>query len=183
MRRLKKFFPIGFFLTFILLSAGVAKATTVLEVSFDEVVKSAEFIFEGQVLSKETRPSPIDGRPFTYFTFEVIDVIKGSYSGNYIELGFAGGTLGGLTLSVSDMRMPEIGERGIYFVESLTQELVHPFYGWHQGHYLVVTNTDNLHEKVVPLLADPKTLKALITIAPTVNNFKQNVRDIIGGRQ
>ena len=66
---------------------------------------------KGGFLSEETRPSPIDGRPFTYFTFEIIDVINGPYSGNYIELGFAGGTLRGLTLSVSNMRMPEIGER------------------------------------------------------------------------
>lgn len=183
MRRLKKIFPIVFFLTFILLLTGAAKATTILNVSLNEVVKGAEFIFEGRVISKETRPSPIDGRPFTYFIFEVIDVIKGSYSGNYIELGFAGGTLGGLTLSVSDMRMPEIRERGIYFVESLTQELVHPFYGWHQGHYLIVTDPANLQEKVVSLVEDPNTLKALTITAPTVNNFKQNVRDIIGGGQ
>lgn len=182
MRRLKKIFPIVFFLTFILLPTGTAKATTILKFSFNEVVRGAEFIFEGRVMSKETRPSPIDGRPFTYFTFEVIDVIKGSYSGNYIELGFAGGTLGGLTLSVSDMRMPEVEERGVYFVESLTQELIHPFYGWHQGHYLIVTNTQ---EKVVPvqLVADPDGLKALTITAPTVGNFKQNVRDIIRGGQ
>ncbi|MAF33092.1 MAG: hypothetical protein QF876_02965 [Desulfobacterales bacterium] len=177
MKRLKKIFPIVFLITFVLLPAGIAKATTILEVSFAEVIQGAELIFEGRVLSEETRPSPIDGRPFTYFTFEIIDVINGPYSGNYIELGFAGGTLRGLTLSVSNMRMPEIGERGVYFVESLTQELVHPLYGWHQGHYLVVTDPANLQEKVVPLLTN---LNVLAT-AQTVDEFKQNVRDIMGG--
>ena len=62
-------------------------------------------------------------------------------------------------------------------MESLTQELVHPLYGWHQGHYLVVTDPANLQEKVVPLLTN---LNVLAT-AQTVDEFKQNVRDIMGG--
>ena len=181
MKRLKKIFPIVSLLTFIILPAGIAKATVILEVSFDEVVQGAEFIFEGRVVSKETRPSPIGGTPFTYFTFQIMDVIKGSFPGNTIELGFMGGTLNDLTLEVEGMRMPEVGEKGIYFVESLDQQ-VHPLYGWRQGHYLVVTDPEDLQKKVVPLLAEStKTLKVFIAIAPTVDEFKQNVRDVIGG--
>ena len=36
--------------------------------------------------------------------------------------------------------MPEIGERGIYFVESLQRRQVHPLYGWSQGHFLVMAD-------------------------------------------
>jgi hypothetical protein len=32
------------------------------------------------------------------------------------------------------MQIPELGEQGIYFVESLARDQVHPLYGWTQGH-------------------------------------------------
>ncbi len=38
------------------------------------------------------------------------------------------------------MQMPEVGEQGIYFVESLQRRQVHPLYGWAQGHFLVVAD-------------------------------------------
>jgi hypothetical protein len=34
--------------------------------------------------------------------------------------------------------MPERGEKGIYFVESLQRRQAHPLYGWSQGHFVVV---------------------------------------------
>ena len=164
---------------FVFLITWAANASIIVQASFDEVAQKAEFVFEGRVISKETRPSPMNNRPVTYFTFEIIDIIKGSYSEGTLELGFAGGTLNGLTLSVSDMHMPEIGEKGIYFVESLTMELVHPLYGWHQGHFLVTEDPSDGTEKVVPVLTHPSKMSA----APTVREFKQNARDRIRDRK
>ncbi len=43
----------------------------------------------------------------------------------------------GVALRVSYLHIPELGEQGIYFVESLSRPLVNPLVGWHQGHYLV----------------------------------------------
>ena len=40
-------------------------------------------------------------------------------------------------MSISDMKVPQVGERGIYFVESLERSQVHPLYGWSQGHFIV----------------------------------------------
>ena len=114
-----------------------ADASTIMKANLDQVAKESELIFEGRAVSKETRPSPISGKPFTYFTFDIIDLIKGSYSNPTIEIGFMGGTLGNITLEVSDMRMPEIGERGIYFVENIGEQQIHPLFGWQQGHYLL----------------------------------------------
>jgi hypothetical protein len=34
------------------------------------------------------------------------------------------------------MRLPAVGEVGIYFVESLRERQVHPLVGWSQGHFL-----------------------------------------------
>ncbi len=172
----RNIFPVLFFaLSFALLNAGQVKASTVLKVSFDQVCHGAELIFEGRVVSKESRLSSTTGNPFTYFTFEIIDVIEGSYSNSTIELGFMGGPKGEYVMTVSDMRMPEIGERGIYFVENLSVQQVHPLCGWHQGHYLVLSDPSSGKEKVVPVQEDPSAM----TVAPTVNEFKQAVRDMM----
>ena len=172
----KNIFLVLFFaLSFALLNAGQVKASTVLKVSFDQVCSGAELIFEGRVVSSESRLSPDSGNPFTYFTFEIIDVIEGSYSNSIIELGFMGGSNGEYVMTVSDMRMPEIGERGIYFVESLSVQQVHPLCGWHQGHYLVLSDPDTDKERVVPVQREPSAM----TVAPTVNEFKQAVRDVM----
>jgi hypothetical protein len=67
---------------------------------------------------------------------EIKDIIKGEYHSN-ITLRFLGGTVGDLTLAVTDMRLPQQGEHGIYFVESLERFQVNPLYGWSQGYFIV----------------------------------------------
>ena len=48
--------------------------------------------------------------------------------------------MGDVTMAVSDMQVPQVGEHGIYFVESLVRSQVHPLYGWSQGHFIVETD-------------------------------------------
>lgn len=160
-----------FVLSLTLLNIDHTKASTVLELSFDKVCQDAEFVFEGMVISKETRS--LNGKPFTYFTFQIIEVIKGSYIGSTVELGFMGGQSGDSTLKVSGMRMPEEGERGIYFVENLSVQQVHPLCGWQQGHYLVLSDQSSGVEKVVPVQKNPSAMTNVLTL----NEFKQAVRD------
>jgi hypothetical protein len=83
--------------------------------------------------SVETGPRQIH----TYVTFRILDIIKGNYPQDTLILRFLGGTVGNVTMGVSDMVLPEPGEHGIYFVESLKRMQVHPLYGWSQGHFLV----------------------------------------------
>jgi len=164
-------------LSLTLVNVGQGQASEVLPLSFQQVTASAELIFEGRVLSRTSRLSPSSGNPFTYFTFQILDILKGSYPGRSIELGFMGGPKGGYVMRVTDMRMPKIGEKGIYFVERLDVQQVHPLCGWHQGHYLVISSPYNSQERVVPVRTDPSAL----TVAPTLNEFKQSVRNIVRG--
>jgi hypothetical protein len=158
-------------------------ASTILMVSFEDVVKNSELVFEGVVISQETRSSSLNGSPYTYFTFEILDVLKGSApSGEYITLGFAGGTIDGNTLVVHDLQMPALSEKGIYFVESLASQLVNPLYGWQQGHYLVERDAVTGVEKVMPKLTtgnEQNRSNELIT-APTLSNFKRTIRNQLG---
>lgn len=111
-------------------------ATTVVQLSFDEVVATAELVFEGRVVAveaRETGPRSIH----TFVEFDVLEVLKGDYTGATIELSYLGGRVGNRQVQISEMQVPVAGETGVYFVESLQDRQLHPLVGWSQGHYLI----------------------------------------------
>ena len=108
-------------------------ATSVVEVTMEEMLQNSALVFEGRVIAVKVRENG-SHRIWTDITFEVVDVIKGEVEGRNITLGFLGGEVAGRTLSVSNMHMPVLHEQGIYFVESPGRKLVQPLYGWSQGH-------------------------------------------------
>jgi hypothetical protein len=120
----------------LLISISYGHATSVRQISMDEMLHDCQFVFEGTVLTLEAERNS-QKRIHTYVMFEIQDIIKGEYSSSSITLSFLGGTVGDVTMGVSDMKIPQVGERGIYFVESLERSQVHPLYGWSQGHFLV----------------------------------------------
>lgn len=117
-------------------------ASTVIQVSFQEMVATSEFIFEGTVTGQEAIRPEGSKNIFTKVTFAVSDVLKGGNDASTVSLYFMGGTIGSLTLSISDMQIPKNGERGIYFVESIAKRQVHPLYGWNQGRFLILNDRD-----------------------------------------
>jgi hypothetical protein len=123
----------------LIIQATPANASTIMQVSLGEMLNKSEFIFQGQVFSSESFPE--SGRIYTAITFDIVEIIKGSYPRRQITLTFLGGTVGDLSLRVSDLRMPVVGEKGIYFVESLQRRQVNPLYGWEQGHFLITRNS------------------------------------------
>jgi hypothetical protein len=133
--------------------SALAGASTLLRVSVDELTQRAEFVFEGEVVSVQAQRSGARGMISTFVTFNVIDTIKGSASVESIELKFLGGNLEGERLEVNGSRIPELGERGVYFVESLTQDLINPLLGWSQGQYLI--QTEDGVEQVTSVNARP----------------------------
>lgn len=118
------------------LCAPGVQASTVVQMSFGEVVQHSEFVFEGRVTALEPRRLS-DGSIHTFVSFEIRDIVKGAYPDATIQLRFLGGQVGTRGLQVSDMQMPALGETGIYFVESLRGAQVHPLVGWAQGHFLI----------------------------------------------
>ena len=114
-----------------------ASATTILGMDIDKVAADAEFVFEGSVINSETRQDNNSGIISTYVTFQINDIIKGDYSGDSIELKFMGGVFNGKIVQVSGMRIPEMAEQGVYFVESMSRDLINPLIGWSQGHFII----------------------------------------------
>ena len=139
--------------TVLLAVSALAGASTLLRVSVDELTQRAEFVFEGEVVSVQAQRSGARGLISTFLTLNVIDTIKGSARVESIELKFLGGNLEGERLEVNGSRIPELGERGVYFVESLTQDLINPLLGWSQGQYLI--QTEDGVEQVTSVNARP----------------------------
>ena len=121
-----------------LFSFSWASATTILGMDIDEVVADAEFVFEGEVINSETRQDTNSGIISTYVTFQINDILKGDYTGDSVELKFMGGVFNGEIVQVSGMRIPQLTEQGVYFVESLSRDLINPLIGWSQGHFIIV---------------------------------------------
>jgi hypothetical protein len=163
---------------FITISCGYA--SSVRHVTMDEMLQHCQFVFEGEVLvieAIETSPKRIH----THVTFEIKDIIKGEYSSNIITLRFLGGTVGNRTMAISDMKFPQPGERGIYFVESLERMQVHPLYGWSQGHFLVrpdETGTGRVmtsSEEVVTAIIQNISSKQIKSIDETVSSLSTGI--------
>lgn len=113
-----------------------ALASSLRQVGVDEMAEVCEFIFEGRVVGQQVKAGPA-GDIHTAVTFEVLDVLKGDYPEETVELRFLGGRLGERSVKITDMRLPPVGEQGIYFVESLEKDLVNPLCAWDQGHFVV----------------------------------------------
>lgn len=122
---------------FLMMLAVASSASSVRHIDVGELTATAELVFEGRVLEKRVLHRKGSRTVRTQVTFEVLEVLKGDDPGERLTLSFLGGRTSDLVLEVSDLRMPRVGEHGIYFVESLERPLVNPLVGWHQGHYLI----------------------------------------------
>lgn len=133
-----RLFPALLTSSFLLIASMSANATTILGMDIDQVAQQAEFIFEGEVILSETRQDSGTGIISSYVTFSIWDVVKGDYDADSVELKFMGGVFNGQIVEVSGMRIPQPGEQGVYFVESISRDLINPLLGWSQGHFIIV---------------------------------------------
>ena len=116
----------------------VLAVSSVLAVSVEQLSKESQLVFEGEVIGMTSDFNGNQTGIHTYVTFRVVDVVKGTYNQPEITLRFLGGTVGEISLDVSDSTLPGFGETGIYFVESLDRFQVNPLYGMDQGHFLIL---------------------------------------------
>lgn len=97
---------------------SVARATTVIPPSFDELVAQAELIFQGTVTGVQSQWVGEGGQRHivSYVTVQVEDPIKGNPGKTY-TMQMLGGTVGDETMEVSDSPKFKAGDRDILFVE------------------------------------------------------------------
>jgi hypothetical protein len=122
-------------LTLIGLAFAAITATTVIPPTFDQLVKQAEFIFQGTVTGARSVWEGEGGQRHieTYVTFKVDDNVKGD-AGNSYTIRMLGGTVGDQTMEVSDAPKFNIGDRDILFVEHNYDQFV-PLLGIDHGRF------------------------------------------------
>ncbi|MFT5571437.1 MAG: hypothetical protein ACI9FR_000351 [Cryomorphaceae bacterium] len=119
------------------------KASSIEQIGFKAMSRSAEAVFEAEVTAVEARWDQSKTRIHTYIEFRLVDVIKQPSQGNNLQTGerlvlqFLGGKVGADELRVSGLIYPELGEKGIYFISSVTRNMVNPLIGWSQGHFKI----------------------------------------------
>ena len=147
MKRINRLKIISVILVIILFQMPIAylNAASVRAVSIDELIQQSQLVFEGTVTGIDAKENN-QKRIHTYVTFTISDVIKGEYADNVITLRFLGGTVGDNSMLVSDQKIPQVGEKGIYFVESLDRFQVNPLYGWSQGHFILERDLSGTHK-------------------------------------
>jgi hypothetical protein len=118
-----------------LIFAVNVSSSTVHRVGTAQLLSQSELIFEGSVQDRWSGMA--QDNIVTFVRFEVTEVIKGEHREPSLTLRFMGGEYEGIRQTVTGMNIPEGGERGIYFVESVNRQLVNPLYGWTQGHFLL----------------------------------------------
>jgi hypothetical protein len=130
---------IKYFLPLILIGLvfGGATATTVIPPTFDQLVKQAEFIFQGTVTDARSVWEGEGGQRHieTYVTFKVDDNVKGDAGASY-TIRMLGGTVGDQTMEVSDAPKFKVGDRDILFVEHNYDQFV-PLVGIDHGRFHV----------------------------------------------
>ena len=143
-----------------------------MAVSLEQLSTASQLIFEGEVVGKTSDFNATQTSIHTHVTFRVVDVVKGTYNQPEITLRFLGGTVGEIGLTVSDSTLPELGETGIYFVESLERFQVNPLYGMDQGHFLILESNG---QRVV-MTRNRRVVTGLLSdVQPTVANLSVGI--------
>jgi hypothetical protein len=142
-------------LKYLLLSAaliiviGRINATTVIPPTFDELVKQAEFIFQGTVTDVRSVWEGQGGQRHieTYVTFQVSDNVKGSAGTSY-TIQMLGGTVGDETMLVTDTPKFRVGDNEILFVEHNFDQFV-PLVGISHGRFHIQRDAETGRDVVV----------------------------------
>jgi hypothetical protein len=111
----------------------------VLRASLDEMLRDCPLVFEGVVVDAWSVSSP--SGVHTWLRFRVDETLKGTAS-EALALRFRGGRIGDVVEEVAGSPIPQVGERGIFFVESVERFLVNPLYGWDQGQVRILRGAD-----------------------------------------
>jgi len=127
-----------------LVLAGSALAA-VEELSLEELINEATLIIRGRVIDTNARWNADHTLIYTYVTIRRTEYIKGTPRAGDLVIEVPGGTVGEITLWVSDTPTFEEGQEVILFLREEYFQVV----GWFQGKYTIVD--DVVVEKGIPL--------------------------------
>jgi hypothetical protein len=125
-----------------LLTPGRATPTTVVALTFDEVLAGADEVFIGQVVDQRSvwEESRSGRLIVTLVTFRIERTLKGAPRIQAM-LEFVGGTIGEDTMRVAGVPRFQIGDRDVLFLSGVVRP-VSPVVGLMQGRFRIVRDPD-----------------------------------------
>jgi hypothetical protein len=131
----------------VLATEGVAFGTTVLKLSFEELVRRSGRVILGRCLSTESRWNQENTLIFTYSKFAVSENLKGQANG-FVEVMTVGGVVNGITQTVSGMPHFEVNEEALLFLEPFKKDRWQPL-GLSQGKFRIEKNSQTGDKEAV----------------------------------
>lgn len=124
------------------------------KLSFEELVCQADLIFIGTAISDSCYMNENGTLILTDVRFDEIEIVSSndkSISKNltYVKLTHAGGTLNGMTLSVSDMPVFIIGKRYLLVTHDDGENYINPLIGGTLGQFEVVKDKNGTTEYII----------------------------------
>lgn len=116
----------------LLFGSAQAYATTLKPLQAVDLVDQSELIFTGKAIDRQVATTKDGKHPYTFITFEVERVLKGSVEGPTLTLRFEGGEIGDEYLLVEGMPEFERGGHYLLFVAD-NGRAISPIVGWTQG--------------------------------------------------
>ncbi len=136
-------------LSVVVLGSSAMQATTVVPMTFSQVVAGAEVIGIGVVSAVEATWDAEREMPFTEVTVSDIDAVKGQVGNGQLTLRFLGGPApNGLTLEVSGMPQFAVAQEVVVF-STRDDGRPCPLVGWWQGLYRIVYDAERDARTVV----------------------------------
>ncbi len=126
-------------------------ATMVKKFSLEELITKSNRIIMGRCISSESRWNGKNTVIYTYSRFAVSDSLKGRSDG-FATVVTAGGTVDGITQTISGMPQFELDEEAILFLEPHKNEGWLPV-GLSQGRFRIVRNSPNGETEVIHTLS------------------------------
>ena len=114
-----------------------AEATTMIQLSVDQLVDASDTIVKAQVVSIWTEIDPKTQMIWTHAQLDVSEVLKGSLNSEYIVIEQPGGAWGSKTATIESVARFSLEEEGYFFVEHLSADRSVPV-GMFQGKYNIL---------------------------------------------
>jgi hypothetical protein len=131
----------------VLVTRGAAFGTTVLKLSFEELVRKSGRIILGRCLSTESRWNQGNTLIYTYSRFAVSENFKGQANG-FVDVVTVGGVVDGITQTISGMPHFEVNEEVVLFLEPSKRDLWQPV-GLSQGKFRIEKNSQTGDKEAV----------------------------------
>jgi hypothetical protein len=142
----------------VLVLAIPCTASSIRRLSLTQVRDKADRIVVGVVFEKSTRVGASGKMVWTDYKINVVEMLKGEQSGQYVTLSFAGGQSGDLDTGVIGVPVLETGRQYLFFVDD-SQLVPTPTIGWGQGLYEFVESKVNGREVTALLSHDGEPLQ------------------------